>query len=317
MWSEHDSKIFDHSIGHIQSMKRHPQTYNKESVEYLPIGNNVEIDVMGFLRDKNYIFCSLHVRDFKEFKPDSVNMALKQLRHFIIERTSQGEYSKPYNEILQELPDDLGLQIITILFDPGFTGHVKDQEKKGGITLATMGIMFPEKEYKDYAENMYKINLKNLILNPESVYSQFVLHDIDTLNHGLNILSNQQHILPRMNIMADSILQGKQKLSITLGGEQINLPYKWFGPRPHIRLHHSIDGKYRMNGEVDLNFTGSKDECGFEVHVTPELYDIISEDATKWGDFRDTIRKLIKEKFRKFNMDFTWTSHVNLEIKKD
>lgn len=315
-----DLQTFDYALGFIRSDIRDPITNKRTRVEYLNIGNNVEIDTMGYIINASHIFCTLHVRDVQEFHPNSVVDVLKQVRSFIIARTSNEQYSKPYAEAMSELPESERLQVTTLNFDPGFTGHVETEERKGGIRLSLFGIQYPSTEFAEVAKNLQEnISIKKLILDPESVYPMFVLHNVEILNSALAKLKNQQHIKKRMYLMLNHILSGKEKIFVELDGDISHLPFQWYGNKPHIKLDHSLDGAFRVHGEIELYFKGSlhhNDDCGFNVYVKKDLYDKVNVDENHLENFKDTVKLKIGEVFKKANLEIFWTSHVGINIEQ-
>ena len=310
-----DIKIFEDALGFIKSQKQ-TNRGEKISVEYLDIGNNVEIDNLAYIKG-DLMFCNIHVRNVKEFHENSIIDVLKQLRKFIIDRTSTQEYSKPYHEVLQEINDSEILQIIILLFDPGYTGHVNTQEKKEGIKLNHMGTYYPEACFQDLSDKLQNnLSLKKLLLHPESVYPEFVLHNTDILNDALAKLKNQTNVMKRMNIVMNSILYGKQKLTVEHEGNTYQIPFEWFGPTPHIRLSHDVRRSYRVSGEVALYFKygGDKDECGFEFRLPKELYDNVISDISIRIRFENKLKEAISKKFEKANITIHFTSQVYLVL---
>jgi hypothetical protein len=313
-----DMVIFDRALGFTQSQKRDRSTGERTVVEYVDIGNNIEIDVMGYLIEQGNLFCVLHARNVEKFHENSVIDVLKQLRHFIINKTSHAEgYSKPYIDVINEIPDSELVQINTLNFDPGYTGHVDSEERKSGIKLNILGIYYPETEFTEISDKLQKnIPLKKFILDPESIYSEFVLRNVNMLNDGLAKLKNQQHIKKKMYLMMNNILSGKQKLTIEQEGNTYHIPYEWYGPIPHIKLEHDIRDNYRVTGEIELYFKhgGYKDNCGFNIHLPKELYDKMGQNDLFDFNVREKIRNQLIEKFEKANIKFYFTSYVNLNL---
>ena len=119
--------------------------------------------------------------------------------------------------------------------------------------------------------------------------------------------------------MLNRILSGKEKIFVELDGDISNLPFKWYGNKPHIKLDHSLDCAFRVHGEIELYFKGSlhhNDDCGFNVYVKKDLYDKVNVDENHLENFKDIVKLKIGEVFKKANLEIFFTSHVGINIEQ-
>lgn len=302
-----------------------PMEYGDIWVEYLNIGNNIEFDSFGMLEE--YIYMHIHVRDVKNITDHFIIDMLAHIRKYFIDRTKDVQYSKPYRNVIEEdLPKDYKVKVSRVLLDPGFQGHERTDPKTGGITISTASIYHPDAVPPKIVDDLEgSITLFDLLFNPESVYSKFVIPNVDPINNIMGVLQNRLHEKKRLDVYHKALLSKKHALTQVLHYRQdseghftgpylstediygegviepVKVYYEWFGPIPNMVL--SVDA---YSSDVHGEFSWSKKQYGKEygfkiwIEANPHVRQHIQNST---DNFIEAVKKQMRRDFKRYNIE--------------
>jgi hypothetical protein len=324
-------KFFKVFARNVSSEKYH---YDSEwnvtdtSYEYIPLSNNIEIDLFGYSTEDvtendpspKSFFLYLHMRNTVEVSESFLADMLKQVREFILNKVKDLDYEHSFSDVLSNIDyryPNLDLEFPKIVIDPGFTGHAQNESRNTGLVLSIFSIHYPELGLEEMISFLRdgQINFVKFLESPDQYYrmAKLPIQAVNQVNTFLAKLDAQKNTLKKKQIMMKHILKGG---NITLPFDpfkigSINLEINWnyvgITPKLDYEASHGENYNAKVIGRIRTRYS-SKPQGEFVIRVKNKFPD--TNDFTLRSGIIYAFKKYLETITEKYNLSIVTSSQT-------
>lgn len=301
---------------------KYPTVTHRVFHEYTNIGNNVELDSYGMLvredEKESYVFFYPHIRNTVKVDESFLATLLSTIRQFILNKITENGITI---EDIHNLPPNLRCQIPTVTIDPGLKNHNDSQPRNAGVRIGALSIWY--NRFNSNAEVLLQegLNVRKLLLEPESYYNDLICPDVDMINKLLSQVSAQRFKPKRLQIKSDLLINSPGKFSLSserIQGypnekHEIVGTYEFVGDAPPLKYDVVHDPEEKGLVRADWTYhsnTHRKEQGHFVIHLPKYLEQYASGDkldqVVTENNILHDFKQHINNKFSKHDISTNW-----------